>query len=38
MGVWRCRTAFNCTEACPREIQITKAIAEVKQAILSGKV
>ncbi len=38
MGVWRCRTAFNCTEACPREIQITKAIAEVKQAILRGKV
>jgi succinate dehydrogenase / fumarate reductase, iron-sulfur subunit len=36
-GVWRCRTAFNCTEACPREIKITKAIAEVKQAILNGK-
>ncbi len=34
-GVWRCRTTFNCTEACPRGIQITKAIAEVKQAILS---
>ncbi len=38
MGVWRCRTAFSCTEACPREIQITKAIAEVKQAILTGKI
>ncbi|MFC2536045.1 MAG: succinate dehydrogenase iron-sulfur subunit, partial [Rothia dentocariosa] len=25
----------NCTEACPRGIQITKAIAEVKQAILA---
>ena len=37
-GVWRCRTAFNCTEACPREIQITKAIAEVKQSLLSGKI
>ncbi len=36
-GVWRCRTSFNCTEACPREIQITKAIAEVKRAILTGK-
>ena len=33
--VWRCRTAYNCTEACPRGIQITKAIAEVKNAILS---
>lgn len=37
MGVWRCRTAFNCTEACPREIHITKAIAEVKQAAITGK-
>jgi succinate dehydrogenase / fumarate reductase iron-sulfur subunit len=38
MGVWRCRTAFNCTEACPREIKITQAIAEVKNVINSGKV
>lgn len=36
-GVWRCRTAFNCTEACPRDIEITKAIAEVKRAIQTGK-
>ncbi len=35
-GVWRCRTTFNCTEACPRGIEITKAIAEVKQAVLKG--
>ena len=35
-GVWRCRTTFNCTEACPRGIEVTKAIAEVKQAILRG--
>lgn len=33
-GVWRCRTVFNCTNACPRGIQVTKAIAEVKNAIL----
>ena len=37
-GVWRCRTTFNCTEACPRGIQITKAIAEVKQAILARNI
>ena len=37
-GVWRCRTTFNCTEACPRGIQVTQAIAEVKQAILSRKI
>ncbi|HYI33002.1 MAG TPA: succinate dehydrogenase iron-sulfur subunit [Glaciibacter sp.] len=36
-GVWRCRTTFNCTEACPRGIQVTQAIAEVKQAMLTGK-
>jgi succinate dehydrogenase / fumarate reductase, iron-sulfur subunit len=36
-GVWRCRTAFNCTEACPRDIQITKAIAEVKRTMQTGK-
>ena len=36
-GVWRCRTTFNCTEACPRGIQITKAIADVKNAMIRGK-
>jgi succinate dehydrogenase / fumarate reductase iron-sulfur subunit len=35
-GVWRCRTIFNCTPACPREIEITKAIGEVKLAIMRG--
>jgi succinate dehydrogenase / fumarate reductase iron-sulfur subunit len=37
MGVWRCRTAFNCVEACPRGIDVTRAIAEVKKAIIAGK-
>jgi len=37
-GVWRCRTIFNCTEACPRGIQVTKAIAEVKNAILRSNI
>jgi len=37
MGVWRCRTIFNCVEACPRDIHVTKAIAEVKQALIRGK-
>ena len=32
-GVWRCRTVFNCVEACPRGINITRAILEVTQAI-----
>ena len=33
-GVFRCRTTFNCTDACPRGIEVTKAIQEVKRAIL----
>jgi succinate dehydrogenase / fumarate reductase iron-sulfur subunit len=33
-GVFRCRTTFNCTDACPRGIQVTKAIQEVKRSIL----
>jgi succinate dehydrogenase / fumarate reductase iron-sulfur subunit len=33
-GVWRCRTIFNCTEACPRGIHVTEAIEEVKRAIV----
>ena len=37
-GVWRCRTAFNCSEACPRGIKVTQAIEEVKRAILFDRV
>jgi succinate dehydrogenase / fumarate reductase iron-sulfur subunit len=37
MGVWRCRTIFNCTQACPRGIEVTQAIEEVKRAILYGR-
>ena len=38
MGVYRCHTIFNCTDACPREIQVTQAIGEVKKAIGTGKI
>jgi succinate dehydrogenase / fumarate reductase iron-sulfur subunit len=37
-GVWRCRTIFNCTEACPRQIQITQAIQELKRALLYNRI
>lgn len=37
-GVWRCRTTFNCNDACPRGIEITKAIQEVKQALIFRRV
>jgi succinate dehydrogenase / fumarate reductase iron-sulfur subunit len=35
-GVWRCRTVYNCTPACPRGIEVTRAIGEVKLAIQRG--
>ncbi|RKN46879.1 succinate dehydrogenase iron-sulfur subunit [Streptomyces hoynatensis] len=37
-GVWRCRTTFNCTDACPRGIEVTKAIQEVKRALVTRRV
>jgi succinate dehydrogenase / fumarate reductase iron-sulfur subunit len=37
-GVWRCRTNFNCTNACPRDIEVTKAIAEVKGVLVRGEI
>ncbi|MGH2733887.1 MAG: succinate dehydrogenase iron-sulfur subunit [Actinomycetota bacterium] len=33
-GAFRCRTTFNCTDACPRGIKVTEAIQEVKRALL----
>ena len=38
MGGRRCRTGFNCTNACPRDIEVTRAIAEVKRALTSGEI
>lgn len=36
-GLWRCHTAFNCTEVCPKEIKITSAIQEMKRMTLRRK-
>lgn len=36
-GVWRCRTVFNCTDACPRGIKVTRLIQEIKRELLFGK-
>ena len=36
-GLARCHTVFNCTMACPREIEITVAIGELKMATITGK-
>lgn len=32
-GVWRCRTAFSCTDACPRGIPVTETILELRRAM-----
>ena len=37
-GVWRCRTIFNCTDACPRDIEVTKTIEDVKRTLLLEQV
>ncbi len=34
LGVFRCRTVFNCTECCPRGIPVTDLIEQVKRAAL----
>ena len=36
-GLARCHTVYNCTDACPRGIQVTKAIGELKLAAVTGK-
>ncbi|GGN01541.1 succinate dehydrogenase iron-sulfur subunit [Thermus composti] len=35
-GVWRCRNAHNCTEACPRGIDVNRLITEVKRWIMEA--
>ncbi len=37
-GVWKCRTAFSCSEACPRGIKVTQAIQEVKRKTLFDRI
>lgn len=37
-GAWKCRTIFNCTDACPRDIQVTQAIGEIKRAEIFRKI
>ena len=37
-GLARCHTIYNCTNACPRDIKITKAIGELKLSSLTGKI
>lgn len=34
-GVWRCHTIFNCVEACPKDINITWHISQLKKKMVS---
>ena len=36
-GVFRCRTVFNCTDACPRGIPVTKTIEQIKREMLYNR-
>jgi succinate dehydrogenase / fumarate reductase iron-sulfur subunit len=36
-GVFRCRTVYNCTDACPRDIPVTKAIEQIKRLMLYNR-
>ena len=37
-GAFKCRTTFNCTDACPRGIHVTRAIQEVKREALNRSI
>lgn len=33
-GVWQCRTIFNCVEACPKDLNPTESIQQLKKEIV----
>jgi succinate dehydrogenase / fumarate reductase iron-sulfur subunit len=33
-GIWRCHTIFNCVECCPKEINITQHISQLKKKLM----
>jgi succinate dehydrogenase / fumarate reductase iron-sulfur subunit len=36
-GAWGCQTLWKCTEVCPKEIPVTKQIAQIKKRIHESK-
>ena len=36
-GIWRCHTIFNCVEACPKELNPTKGIVELRRLMMRGR-
>jgi succinate dehydrogenase / fumarate reductase iron-sulfur subunit len=37
MDIWKCFTIYNCIEVCPREINVTGLISEIKRAEIEEK-
>jgi len=36
-GLWRCHSIYNCVEVCPKEIDITRHLSELKRLAASKK-
>jgi len=36
-GLWRCHTIFNCKDACPKDLNPTAGIAELKKMVMYSK-
>lgn len=37
-GVWRCHTIYNCVEACPKELNPTEAIMNIRKMLLEEQI
>jgi succinate dehydrogenase / fumarate reductase iron-sulfur subunit len=37
-GVWRCHTIYNCVEACPKELNPTEAIMNIRKMLLDTEI
>lgn len=37
-GVWRCHTIYNCVEACPKELNPTEAIVNIRKMLLDTEI
>jgi succinate dehydrogenase / fumarate reductase iron-sulfur subunit len=37
-GAWRCHTIFNCVEACPKEINLTWHISQLKKKLVEREI
>ncbi len=36
-ALWRCHTIFNCVEACPKSLNPTRAISQLKKKVIAEK-